>query len=98
MVAERMRTAQSSYPFAHRATRRLCQMHVKPLQPEALEGRLVTPPARSHLHEQLEKNRVTEQRLDLRARAHADVLHHRAVLPDEDLLLRVRLDEDHRTH
>ena len=39
------------------------------LEPEPLERRLVAAPARPHLDEELEEDRVAEQRLDLGARA-----------------------------
>ena len=42
---------------------------------------------------QLEEDPATEQALDLGPRANADLLHHRAAAADEDLLLRLGLDE-----
>ena len=63
------------------------------LEAEALERRFVAAPVRAHLDHQLEVDRVAEQRLDLGARARADLLDHRAALADDDLLLRLRLDE-----
>jgi hypothetical protein len=41
---------------------------------------------------------VTDQVLDLRPRTHADLLHHGPTLADHDLLLRVGLDVEARTH
>src|SRR5690349_3145862 len=64
------------------------------LDPEPFEDRVVAAPTRPHLHLELEEHRVPQQRLDLRARARTDLADHRAALADEDLLLRVGLDEE----
>src|SRR6478609_4380858 len=79
---------------ARRRTRTLARENV--LKPEPLERRGVSPPARPDLHDELEVDLLPEDRLDLGARARADLAHHRASLADEDLLLRLRLDKDVR--
>src|SRR4029079_2001297 len=66
------------------------------LKSEALEHRLVAPPLGPRLHLQLEEDRMPEDELDLRARTGADLLHDRAALADDDLLLRLGLDKDRR--
>ena len=63
---------------------------------EPLEHRLVAPPLRPGLDLEVEEDLVPEQELDLRARAGPDLLDDRAALADDDLLLRLGLDEDRR--
>src|SRR3954453_4642117 len=66
------------------------------LHPEPLYHLRVTPPLRPHLHDELEEQRVPDEALDLGPRARADLPHHRALLPHEDPLQRLRFDENHR--
>ena len=52
------------------------------LDPVALEQRLVLAPLRADFHVQLEVDLVAEEVLDVRARLHPDLAHHRATLAD----------------
>src|SRR6266566_4052844 len=63
------------------------------LEAEALQRRFVTTPARLHLDAELEIDGMPDNGLDLGPRPPADLPHHRAALADDDLLLRLRLDE-----
>src|SRR4029450_7118214 len=66
--------------------------------PQPLEHPLVAAPPRAHLHLEIEKNRMAEQRLDLGTRPRPDRAHHRATFPGEDLLLRIGLDVEGGPH
>src|SRR5690242_11876339 len=68
------------------------------LQAQALQHRLIAPPLGGRFHLQLQKDRVAEQRLDMRPRTAPDLADHRAALSDQDLLLALGLGVDAHVH
>src|SRR5437868_12523860 len=68
------------------------------LDPEPLQHRFVPAPFRAGLDAELEEDPPPEERLDLGTGACADLAHHAARAADDDLLLRLGLDVDHRPH
>jgi len=63
---------------------------------EALQRARIPLPVLLDLHLQDQEHLLTEQPLEVLARARADLLQHRSALPDDDALLRFTLDEDRR--
>src|SRR6266702_7638519 len=89
-LAGRLRTPQRACPARSGGPCSFCWSF---LEPETLERGFVAAPMRTHLDHQLEVDRVTEQLLDLGAGLRADLLDHGAAFADDDVLLRLGLDE-----
>src|SRR6266511_1066283 len=65
-------------------------------EPELPEGALVLPPVPADRHRELEEDLDPEERLELSARGGTDPLEHAAAAADDNGLLGLLLDEDHR--
>src|SRR5512133_1060611 len=100
MAARRrtMRLNRVDFPTLGRPTRATRGRGGLTSDPELPERRRALAPALLHLHGEPEEHLAPEEPLEPLPRPGADVLQHRAPLPDDDGLLRVALHPDDRAH